>query len=213
MPATKYLPLFPLSIVVFPEEKLNLHIFEPRYKQLVLDCVETGKNFGIPTHIQNGVGLFGTEVEILNIEKKYDNGEMDIRTKGLKIFKIQQFDKMAPGRLYAGGEVEMVENDYEEDIITKIKIKELLEQLYETLGLGNLYLELPEDFKSYDIAHQLGLNTEQEYALLQLLSEKERQEVILLHLQQLLPMLLETEKLKERVKLNGHFKNLTPPNF
>ncbi|WP_266205230.1 LON peptidase substrate-binding domain-containing protein [Pontibacter kalidii] len=213
MPDTKYLPLFPLSIVVFPEEKLNLHIFEPRYKQLVLDCVENGKNFGIPTHIQNGVGLFGTEVEILNIEKKYDNGEMDIRTKGLKIFKIQQFDKMAPGRLYAGGEVEMVENDYEEDIITKIKIKELLEQLYETLGLGNLYLELPEDFKSYDIAHQLGLNTEQEYALLQLLSEKERQEVILLHLQQLLPMLLETEKLKERVKLNGHFKNLTPPNF
>ncbi|MCX2741497.1 LON peptidase substrate-binding domain-containing protein [Pontibacter anaerobius] len=213
MPETKYLPLFPLNIVVFPEEKLNLHILEPRYKQLVLDCVESGKTFGIPTFIRNGVGLFGTEVEILSIEKKYDNGEMDIRTRGLQIFKIQQFDKMAPDRLYAGGEVEMVENKYEEDIITKMKIRELLEKLYETLGLGNLYMELPEDFKSYDIAHQLGLNTEQEYALLQLLSETERQEVILLHLQQLLPLLLETEKLKERIRLNGHFKHLTPPNF
>lgn len=213
MPSTKYLPLFPLNIVVFPEEKLNLHIFEPRYKQLVLDCVESGSTFGIPTYIQNGVGLYGTEVELLQVEKKYDNGEMDIRTKGLRIFKMLQFDKLAPNRLYAGGEVELVENKFDEDIITKLKIRELLEKLYDTLGLGNLYLELPEDFNSYDIAHQLGLNTEQEYALLQLLSEKERQEVILLHLQQLLPILLETEKLKERVRLNGHFKNLTPPNF
>lgn len=213
MPSIKYLPLFPLNIVVFPEEKLNLHIFEPRYKQLVLDCVESGSTFGIPTYIQNGVGLYGTEVELLQVEKKYDNGEMDIRTKGLRIFKMLQFDKLAPNRLYAGGEVELVENKFDEDIITKLKIRELLEKLYDTLGLGNLYLELPEDFNSYDIAHQLGLNTEQEYALLQLLSEKERQEVILLHLQQLLPILLETEKLKERVRLNGHFKNLTPPNF
>ncbi|AKD04422.1 LON peptidase substrate-binding domain-containing protein [Pontibacter korlensis] len=209
----KYLPLFPLSIVVFPDEKLNLHVFEPRYKQLVMDCVEEGKTFGIPTYIQNGVGLYGTEVEILNIEKKYDNGEMDIRTKGLHIFKILKFDKMAPGRLYAGGDVEIVENKYDEDVITKLKIRENLEKLYDVLGLGNLYMELPEDFKSYDIAHQLGLNTEQEYTLLQLLSEQDRQEAILLHLQQVLPVVLETEKLKERVRLNGHFKNLTPPNF
>lgn len=213
MSDTKYLPMFPLNIVVFPNEKLNLHIFEPRYKQLVLDCVENEKTFGIPTYIQGGVGVYGTEVEILNIEKKYDNGEMDIRTRGLHIFKIRNFDKMAPGRLYAGGEVEMLQNGTEEDIVTKVKIRELLEQLYETLGLGNLYLELPEDFTSYDIGHQLGLNLEQEYALLQLASEADRQELILLHLQHIMPLLLETEKLKERVRLNGHFKNLTPPNF
>ncbi|PTX14959.1 hypothetical protein C8N40_10957 [Pontibacter mucosus] len=213
MSDTKYLPMFPLNIVVFPNEKLNLHIFEPRYKQLVLDCVENEKTFGIPTYIQGGVGVYGTEVEILNIEKKYDNGEMDIRTRGLHIFKILNFDKMAPGRLYAGGEVEMLQNSTDEEIVTKLKIRELLEQLYETLGLGNLYLELPEDFTSYDIGHQLGFNLEQEYALLQLASEADRQELILLHLQHIMPLLLETEKLKERVRLNGHFKNLTPPNF
>ncbi|MDX5418169.1 MAG: LON peptidase substrate-binding domain-containing protein [Hymenobacteraceae bacterium] len=210
---SKYLPLFPLSIVVFPGEKLNLHIFEPRYKQLVLDCVEAGKTFGIPTYIQDGVGLFGTEIEILNLEKRYENGEMDIRTRGIGIFKILQFDKMAPGRLYAGGEVEQVEDQDDEDIITKMKIRESVKQLYDALGLINLYMELPEDFKSYDIAHQLGFSTEQEYALLQLQSEGERQEVILQHLQHILPIVLETERLKERVKLNGHFKNLTPPNF
>ncbi|MBC5991459.1 LON peptidase substrate-binding domain-containing protein [Pontibacter cellulosilyticus] len=209
----KYLPLFPLSIVVFPGEKLNLHIFEPRYKQLVLDCIENEKTFGIPTYIQSNVGVYGTEMEILEVEKTHANGEMDIRTKGKNIFKIEQFDKMAPGRLYAGGQVEVFENDFQEDIMTKLKIKDLLQKLYNSLGLEKLFTDLLEDFKSYDIGHHLGLNTEQEYTLLQLRTEIERQEAILQHLQQVVPIVKATEQLKERVKQNGHFKNLTPPNF
>ena len=209
----KYLPLFPLNIVVFPGEKLNLHIFEPRYKQLVYDCIESGGTFGIPTYINNGVGLYGTEIKLLQVEKKYDNGEMDIRTQGIGIFKIVQFDKQAPGRLYAGGQVEEVENQEDEDIVTKEKIREKLRELYTALGISNIFLDLPENFTSYDVGHHLGLNTEQEYTLLQCDSEALRQEMILQHLDQVLPIVAETEKLKERVKLNGHFKNLTPPNF
>ncbi|SIT81643.1 LON peptidase substrate-binding domain-containing protein [Pontibacter indicus] len=209
----KYLPLFPLNIVVFPGEKLNLHIFEPRYKQLVYDCIESGGTFGIPTYINNGVGLYGTEIKLLQVEKKYENGEMDIRTQGIGIFKIVEFDKQAPGRLYAGGQVEEVENLEDEDIVTKEQIREKLRELYTALGISNIFLDLPENFTSYDVGHHLGLNTEQEYTLLQCNSEAMRQEMILQHLQQVLPIVAETEKLKERVKLNGHFKNLTPPNF
>lgn len=209
----RYLPLFPLGIVVFPGEKLNLHVFEPRYKQLVLECVAQEKTFGIPAFIQNGVGVYGTEMKILNIEKKYENGEMDIRTKGLKVFKILQFDKMAPGRLYAGGEVEDVEYKEDEDIVTKLKIVEHLKVLYESLGINKLFQDLPENFKSFDVGHHLGLTLEQEYALLQLQHESERQEAILLHLQHMLPVVKETERLKDRVRLNGHFKHLLPPDF
>ena len=208
-----YLPLFPLNIVVYPGEKLNLHIFEPRYKQLVHDCILNGKNFGIPTYIQNSVGDFGTEVEIQGIEKKYENGEMDIRSKGTRVFKVLKFDRTAPGRLYAAGEVEWVIYTDDEDIITKTKIRACMEKLYEALGLKSLSIDLKENFKSFDIAHQLGLNLEQEYTLLQMLQESDRQEAILQHLENILPIVLETEKLKERVKLNGHFKSLTPPNF
>ncbi|MBF9254768.1 LON peptidase substrate-binding domain-containing protein [Pontibacter sp. 172403-2] len=210
---SRYIPLFPLSIVAFPGEKLNLHIFEPRYKQLVLDCTTEGKTFGIPTFINNGVGEFGTEVEILRVEKKYENGEMDIRARGLRVIRIKRFDRMAPGRLYAGGEVETVEDNTAEDIVVKQKIKELLVQLYEALGISKMFLDLPGNFKSFDIAHNLGLSTEQEYALLQLSDESTRQDVILLHLEQILPVVRETELLKERARLNGHFKHLTPPNF
>ncbi|EJF08319.1 MULTISPECIES: LON peptidase substrate-binding domain-containing protein [Pontibacter] len=209
----KYLPLFPLNIVVFPGEKLNLHIFEPRYKQLVHDCIENEGTFGIPAFINNGVGLYGTEIKLLHVEKKYDTGEMDIRTQGLGIFKILEFDRQAPGRLYAGGKVEEVENVEDEDIVTKMKIREKLQELYTALGISSILMELPENFSSFDVAHNLGLNTEQEYTLLQCNSEALRQEMILQHLEQVLPIVAETEKLKERVKLNGHFKNLTPPNF
>lgn len=209
----KYLPLFPLNVVVFPGEKLNLHIFEPRYKQLIQDCMEQTSTFGIPTYINNGVGLFGTELRILGVEKKYETGEMDIRTEGLKTFKIIKFDRQAPGKLYAGGKVKEVEEVDDEDIVTKLQIKELLQQLYDILGISSLYLDLPENFKSFDIAHHLGLNTEQEYLLLQCESEATRQEMILQHLNNVLPILSETERLKELVKQNGHFKNLTPPNF
>ena len=209
----RYLPLFPLRIVVFPGEKLNLHVFEPRYKQLVLECVAQEKTFGIPTYIQSGVGAYGTEMKILNIEKKYDNGEMDIRTKGLKVFKILHLDKMAPGRLYAGGEVEDVAYTEDEDILTKLKITEYLKILYESLGVSKLFEELPGNFRSFDVGHHLGLTLEQEYALLQLQHEAERQEAILQHLQHIMPVVQETERLKDRVRLNGHFKNLLPPDF
>ena len=209
----KYLPLFPLNVVVFPGEKLNLHIFEPRYKQLIQDCMEQTSTFGIPTYINNGVGLFGTELRILGVEKKYETGEMDIRTEGLKTFKIIKFDRQAPGKLYAGGKVKEVEEVDDEDIVTKLQIKELLRQLYDILGISSLYLDLPENFKSFDIAHHLGLNTEQEYLLLQCEGEATRQEMILQHLNNVLPILSETERLKELDKQNGHFKNLTPPNF
>lgn len=209
----KYLPLFPLQVVVFPGEKLNLHIFEPRYIQLVLDCLETGITFGIPAYIKNGVGIFGTEVELVQVEKKYDSGEMDIRTKALSVFRIRQFDKVASGKLYAGGQVEAVADVMDENIVIKNKIREAVQELYSILGIGNLYLKLPENFRSFDIAHTIGLSLEQEYLLLQLTTESERQLLILEHIERILPVVVETERLKERVKLNGHFKNLTPPNF
>jgi len=81
---TNFIPIFPLAIVVYPGEKLNLHIFEPRYKQLIIDCMETKKPFGIPTVLNNEVKELGTLVQVKEIVKTYDNGEMDIITEGIK---------------------------------------------------------------------------------------------------------------------------------
>jgi len=207
------LALFPLNLVVFPGEKLNLHIFEPRYRQLVRDCLSEGITFGIPPYRNEAVSSLGTEMQLTGIEKTYDSGELDIRTRAVGLFRIEEFYRQAPGKLYAGGLVEDLADNNVGDVILQSRITAHMEQLYDVLGLRKLMQELPPDYRVYDIAHHLGLNTEQEYQLLEAETEAERQEIVLEHLEHILPVLLETERLKERVRLNGHFKNLTPPNF
>jgi len=79
---TKFIPIFPLNIVVYPGENLNLHIFEPRYIQLIKDCLAENKPFGIPSVQKTGISELGTTVKILSIENEKENGEMDIKTIG-----------------------------------------------------------------------------------------------------------------------------------
>lgn len=209
----RLLALFPLSLIVFPGEKLNLHIFEPRYRQLVRDCIQEGITFGIPPYLNNSVGQLGTEVKLLDVEKVYPSGEMDIRTQGIGVFRIREFYRQAPNKLYAAGKVEDIQDDAVGDPALKARITEQVRRLYDILGLRKLLLDLPTDYRIFDVAHHLGMSQDQEYQLLAATSELERQELVREHLDQTLPVLLETERLKDRARLNGHFKNLTPPNF
>ena len=66
---TNFIPIFPLEIVVYPSEQLHLHIFEPRYKQLINDCYTNSKPFGIPTVLNNGIAEMGTLVSITKFQK------------------------------------------------------------------------------------------------------------------------------------------------
>ena len=85
---TNFIPIFPLSIVVYPGETLNLHIFEDRYKQLVKESIDSKKPFGIPAVIDNGVADLGTSVAVINVAKEYEDGKMDITVQGLQVFRI-----------------------------------------------------------------------------------------------------------------------------
>src|SRR4249919_3098082 len=99
---TNFVPIFPLSIVVYPGENLNLHIFEPRYKQLIKECFDQKKAFGIPTVIESKVQDYGSLVQIIEISKVHDNDEMDIKTVGGKVFRILELIKDIPDKLYSG---------------------------------------------------------------------------------------------------------------
>ena len=94
---TNFIPIFPLGIVVYPGEKLHLHIFEPRYKQLIKECKELNKPFGIPAVINNRLQEIGTLVEIVDIVQVYENGEMDIRTPGrVLLLNLQKINLTIP---------------------------------------------------------------------------------------------------------------------
>lgn len=207
---TNFIPIFPLGIVVYPREKLHLHIFEPRYKQLILECKEAGKPFGIPTVISNKMNEMGCLVEVKDIVQTYDNGEMDIKTAGLRIFRVLEVLKSVPDKLYGGAIVNYPEN--EEDAGNRElmhKVVRGVKELHRLLNISKDFKKSESELISYDVAHHAGLSLEEEYEVLGLLKEVQRQEYLKRHLQKVLPMLMEMEHLKDKVKLNGHFRNLS----
>ena len=206
-----FLPLFPLNLVAYPTENLNLHIFEPRYRQLINECLEEQKTFGIPAFINNKLPGYGTEMKILSLSKSYEDGRMDIKTKGLKVFRMLNFQNPVPNKLYAGGRIAYVEDTDTPDGV----ISELLLQLDRLHHILQTKVDFDTQLKpfSYQVGHKVGFSQEEEYHLLTIDSETERQRYILRHLNKVVPVMSEMERTKARIKLNGHFKNLDPLNF
>src|SRR5690242_4524721 len=108
---TNFIPIFPLGIVVYPGENVNLHIFEPRYKQLINECHSQKKQFGIPTVIENRLQDYGSLVEIMEMTKIHENGEIDIKTRGSRVFRILEVIKEVPDKLYSGAIVNYPETN------------------------------------------------------------------------------------------------------
>ena len=206
---TNFIPIFPLGIVVFPGEDLNLHIFEPRYKQLITDCFAEAKPFGIPTVLKNGLSERGTLVEVKEIVEVYEDGKLDIKTKGVSVFRISEVVKSIPEKLYSGAIVNYPLNEERQYVPLLKKVVKSIRDLHEVLKLNKRFSKPDEELLSYDIAHHIGLSLEEEYELLGLLREDQRLEYIKRHLNKVLPVVSEIEALKDRIKLNGHFKNLS----
>jgi Lon protease-like protein len=207
---TNFIPIFPLSIVIYPGEKVHLHILEPRYKQLITECHESKKPFGVPAVVNNRMEEMGTLVQITDIVQVYENGEMDIKTQGLRVFRILEVIKSVPDKLYSGAIVNYPDND--DDAGNRELMQKVIngvKELHRLLNVSKDFKKPDTELKSYDVAHHAGLSLEEEYEVLGLLKELQRQEYIKRHLQKVLPMLMEMEQLKEKVKLNGHFRNLS----
>lgn len=206
------LPLFPLQLVAFPGEDLNLHIFEPRYRQMMQECEENNSLFGIPPYLNERLMPYGTTLQLVEIEKRYDGGKLDVRTRGVGLFRIDEFYKKAPNKLYAGARVQQLPYETEGSVLVAEKIVERIEALFDLMHIDK-EIPSPVGFSTFEVGHHVGFTAEQEYELLTIRSEKERQDFMLSHLDQLIPMVREMEKLRERVRMNGHFKNVIPPNF
>jgi hypothetical protein len=205
---TNFIPIFPLSIVVYPGENLNLHIFEPRYKQLINECHSQKKLFGIPAVIESRLQDFGTLIRISEISKVHDNGEMDIKTNGEKVFRILEVIKEVPEKLYSGAIVTYPDNKEIGNPEVMRKLMNSIRELHRMLNVQKDFDKRDEELKVYDVAHHIGLSLEEEYEILNLFDERQRQEYLKRHLAKMIPIVGKMEQLKEKIKLNGHFKNL-----
>lgn len=207
----KDLPLFPLNLVAFPGEHLHLHIFEPRYKQLINDCLEQKTTFGIPSYIMTRIEL-GTEVRIVEVSKYYPDGRMDIKTEGMGVFRVLDFQNPWQERLYSGGTVEMLETVNNTDHGLHIRIIDLIRELFHWLQMDS-EISVGYSDSLYKFIHKIGLKLDEEYALLGMKSELDRQLYVHRHIENLLPVLERAESAKEKIRLNGHFKHLDPLKF
>lgn len=205
---TNFIPIFPLGIVVYPGEQLNLHIFEPRYRQLIKDCFDAKKPFGIPTVLNNNVSEMGTLVHVAEITTVYEDGRMDIKTEGLQTFKILEIVKQLPEKLYSGAIVTYPKTSKKGSAALMKKILKGIRDIHKSLDVTKDFKKPDDQLLSYDVAHHAGMSLQDEYYLLELEQELHRQEFLKRHLTTVIPIMEEMDTLKSKIQLNGHFKNL-----
>ena len=178
-----FLALFPLQLVLFPGEEVPLHIFEPRYKQLIAECRDEGITFGIPTIAGGNVSEVGTEVELVRILETHDTGEMDIVVRGIRVFKIDELHVDVPDKLYSAATVSIIENEADADRETG---RELLKRYTEFVRLARIDAPIPEEVPekaSFALGIHLGLSLKQRLSMLRMPKESDRQKFLLGHLE------------------------------
>ena len=210
----KTIPLFPLNIVVFPGEGLNLHIFEPRYQQLLKHCLEYDIPFGIVPIIEGKIKNVGTEVRIVRVEKTYEDGKADIKTLGMNFFNLLSYENPAPGFLFAQGEIEVIEKEQNNSKgVLKDTLSELVDTFFKYIDPEFQFMLKENQEITWQIGHKIGLKLEKEYLLITLESEESRYIYLIEYLKSIIELLEELERAKEKIKMNGSFKFFDPIDF
>ena len=86
------LPLFPLDVVLLPGAPLPLHIFEPRYKEMIGECRAHGSPFGVIRAVENGIAEVGCTAEIVTVTNEYPDGRLDLIAMGRKRFEVLELN-------------------------------------------------------------------------------------------------------------------------
>ena len=119
------IPLFPLNVVLLPGADLPLHIFEPRYRKMVRDCLDNKTEFGMLLALVDGVAGTGCTAEILEVVKTYDDGRMDILAVGREPFRVVQLFTEDP---LLEGSVDYLDDRYAQE---SPEIQKSLVEIYE----------------------------------------------------------------------------------
>ena len=199
--------LFPLNVVLFPGEQLPLHIFEPRYRRMVRECLEAKSPFGMLLALPDGLARVGCSAEILEVSKHYDDGRMDILTLGRDPYRI--VDLFTDDPLFEGTVEYLEDEESRLDPRTRQELNGLYEVCYTLLfaGVPKSLEESSPELLSFMVAGALPLDLLGKQQILELRSEAERQERLLRYLREWALHLQKMETLRHRGAGNGHGLN------
>jgi len=201
---SKLLPLFPLDLVLLPGIPLPLHVFEPRYKEMIGECLSNKAPFGVVRAKEaEGIAEVGCTAEIITVTKEYEDGRMDIVTQGRERFEIVAVNRE---REFLQAEVLYLMDDPEP--ATREEAAEALKLHNEVLSLAGAALEkvAPDEDPqlSFRLAGTLPLDLDFKQTLLEMKSEAERIRAMVSYLQALLPDLRRTVHIRQKAGGNGH---------
>jgi ATP-dependent Lon protease len=213
------LPIFPLPIVLFPNELLPLHIFEPRYKKMLEDIQEGNNIFGISyfraeeavTSNRPPIGSIGCATEVKEIQRLPD-GRSNILTIGLARYIIERYVDCSKPYLIA--EVSYFEDDEEDEELLKPLADEVFQTFvkiakmaHELSGEREKMPEIPPaepQILSFLIGASFNLSPEEKYKLLQTRSTFERLSHLSEKLKEIITRIETTAKTVKVAQSNGH---------
>ena len=195
--------IFPLDVVLVPGATLPLHIFEPRYKEMVSEAMLDDKPFGIVRAQENSIAEIGCVADVTEVVKKYEDGKLDILTEGSKRFQIVQLDQE---RDFLRADVTFFD-DEEERAAPKTEADKLIDlhgQLLALAGAEAGGIEADDPQLSFHLAGSVPLDLDFKQSLLGMKSEGQRVTAMVEYYTMLVPRLKRTLKVKEKSKGNGH---------
>ncbi len=200
---TERIPLFPLELVLFPGAPLPLHIFEPRYQEMIGLCLERSLEFGVVLARGEQLASSGCTAEILKVLQKYPDGRMDIVTMGRKAFRIEE---LIDEKAYYEARVTFLEEEGSGEIPQQrvAALRSLYDECHRAVhGRGPEEPDAGESL-AYQIASALSVEIEVKQALLELRSEGARQEHLFSYLSHWLPRVRRIHQRKAKAGGNGH---------
>lgn len=203
---TLAIPLFPLEIVLYPGEIIPLHIFEPKYKSMVRDCLSGGRSFGIVLFEEGNMADVGCLADIHEVLQEYPDGRLDIAVIGRKRFRVA---KVIDEKEYMQCKADILGEPTEE--IDRANVQRAITQHMKLLELAghkvrpSIYQNV--DRVSFLIARNAGLNLAQKQHILERDSENERISFLVGFLEEFIPRVQEMGEMRTKIRSNGHFKD------
>lgn len=191
----KRIPLFPLNILPLPGELTPLHIFEPRYRQLLFDAEAKDITFGIYYNHPSNDKKYGALVKLESVIKRYQSGESDIIVKCLDVFTLTSMTKTFRDKLYPGGEVKAWQIDISEPVSPG-----LLMEFVEYMAMLKMYHH-PSACSVFHIANELNMDVRGKIDFLSIESSK-REQFLFRNLQFQRNLITAVEKSKDVFHLN-----------
>lgn len=203
------LGLFLLETVLYPGERKNLHIFEPRYKEMIANCLAEDMPFVIVRGNDRQISEIGCIAHIEHVLAQYADGRVDIQAEGVHRVQIIRIDR---SKAYQQGVVEQY-NDTTE-VVSLIKKEQLIAQHIKLLEIAGRTVD-PQYYQSersvsWLIGRNCGLSLDQRQGLLEVQCENERVQFLSEYLAELIPKVVEKWEIHQRIMSNGHFKDFPP---